>query len=600
MSYSEWIDLKSALKNLRAQKNKKQDSLIPIKIAFLRNYTVERIIPYLELFLVESGFSPTFYLSGYDNIFQDLLNPESDYISFRADITIVSLNTELISPTLYNSFAELGDEIINKEVLRVINYFDELIGLISKNNDNLTLVHNFEAPLNASMGILDFQRNNFQVNTFRKMNMSLVEICQASPNVNIVDIDFLQGVLGKVNSHDNRFWHIEKNPYTQKFLQLISREYIKFIKSVKGKVKKCLVLDLDNTLWGGIIGEDGLAGIKLGASYPGSGFQEFQKSILNLYNRGVIIGICSKNNMEDVEDVFENHPDMLIRKEHISIIKANWNNKASNILEISNELNIGLDSIVFVDDNPFEINLVSEQLPTVSTFLLPKDSTTYANILSEAAFFDSLSFSDEDKKRTKQYQVEIERLESKSKYCSIEGYLASLEMDLKFHINDSFSAPRIFQLCQRTNQFNLTTKRYTDGEINSFIEDEKIDVIALGLSDRFGDLGIIGAAIINYEKESKIDTFLLSCRSLGREVERAFLHKCCEMAHSRGMTMVNATYIRTKKNKQVESFYVKNGFNMTSSSNNEQVFQLDLKNNEIKLPPFFKTSVNEDNDGRKN
>jgi FkbH-like protein len=590
----EFINLRDAIKSTALLKKKDNKNFQEIKIAFLRNYTVEKIIPYLELFFLKEGYLPKFYFSEYDNIFQDVLNENSEYYKFAPDLTILAMTTSVVSEKLTYDFVKTIQEDLKTEMHRIISQVKEIVSLLSKKKVGTILVHNFETPKFPALGILDYQSKKYQVNSFRKLNLELTEVCEKYKEAHIIDIDFLQRFLGTEEANDRRYWHVEKNPYGQKFLQCIAEDYLKFTKALKGRLRKCLILDLDNTLVGGILGEDGFDGIKIGKTYPGSAFTNFQRSILNLYNRGIILGICSKNNIEDVTEVLDKHPDMVLRSKHFSIIKANWQDKATNITNISKELNIGQDSLVFVDDNPFEINLVKTKLPDVKVIQLPKDPTSYADIIDSLGVFDSLSYSSEDKKRTKMYQEEVKRKNFKENFTNLDDYLSTLAMELEIKKNDPFSSPRIAQLCQRTNQFNLTSKRYTEGEIKSYIEDKSVDVFSVRLKDKFGDMGIIGAAIVKYESEKAIiDSFLLSCRSLGRGVENAFLRYCLDEIKKRGCKFVNSYYFKTKKNKQVEKFFDERGFQLLENKDGlEKKFIFNsLKHSLVESPKYFNISI---------
>ena len=590
-----WVGLTETIKSLKQLKKNKRKDLEVIKIAFLRNYTVEKIIPYLEFLLLKEGFLPKFYFSDYDNIFQDILNNKSDYYKFCPDLTVIALSTSFISEKLTYSFVNTLELDLESEIKHILSQTNDIISTLSKKKVGPVLIHNFETPKFPALGILDYQSKKFQVNCYRNLNLELADISEKYKDTYIVDIDFLQRLLGTEEVNDRRYWHIEKNPYSHKFLQHLAQEYLKFSKALKGKIKKCLILDFDNTLFGGIIGEDGINGIKIGDTYPGSAFTNFQKSILNLYNRGIILGICTKNNKEDVLEVLNNHKDMILRSKHFSIIKANWNDKATNIKNISEELNIGLDSLVFIDDSPFEINLVQSQLPQVQAIQLPKDPSSYSDFIEEIGVFDSLSYSAEDKNRTKMYKADVKRKRIKTNFSNLDDYLTSLKMRIEINKNDLLLVPRISQLCQRTNQFNLTTKRYTEEEINSCIKDKNTDVFSISLKDKFGDMGVIGVSIIKYEKKNAvIDTFLISCRSLGRGVENAFLYCCLDEIKKRGCKIVTSYYYKTKKNNQVENFYNTRGFKLIDKKrNNEKKFEFDRsKCLLIKLPKYFNISIN--------
>ena len=367
---------------------------------------------------------------------------------------------------------------------------------------------------------------------------------------------------------------------------------MKIIRAAKGKAKKCLILDCDNTLWGGIIGEDGIAKIAIGKTYPGISYRDFQESILNLHNRGVILTICSKNNDNDVLEVLEEHPDMVLRKEHFSVMKINWEDKATNIRAIAQELNIGLDSMVFVDDSDFEVNLVRQRIPEVTTIQLPKDPTAYRDWLDSFGKFDSLSYSKEDGNRNRMYQQEVGRKQIKAQFSeeTLDDYYKYLEMEVTISAADKFSIPRVSQLTHRTNQFNLTTRRYSEAEIKELCESGNSDVLQVRLKDRFGDDGIVGAAVLRYSNdECHIDIFLLSCRILGRGVEDALLRACVLMAQGKGCAEILGSYLRTKKNVQVRSFYENHLFSIANEGEDRKDYSFSLNNLFPGWPEYFKT-----------
>ena len=560
-----------------------------IKIAFLRNITLEPIAPFLDYFLLDQKVKSELYFCDYDNIIQEIIDKKSELYNFAPDYVVISLKLETYSEKLMKQFCSLSSEQISSETDRIKEHvFTILKGLRSKSGAYI-LLHNFEIPTTPSFGILDSQRENQQINTIRKLNLDLVQIVNEFEKTYLVDVDLLQMKSRGKQFFDYRYWHIGKAPYSQSAYILLANEYSKFIRAASGKVKKCLVLDLDNTLWGGIIGEDGISKIGIGKTYPGSAFREFQMAIMDFYQRGVILTICSKNNLADALEVFEKHPDMILRKKHFALIKANWNNKADNILAISQELNIGLDSMVFVDDNQFETNLVKDQIPEIDVIHLPKDPTKYPEIIKNIGCFDSLQFSEEDKKRTKMYQAESRRRELKTEIRNLDDYYRSLEMEVFINRGDDFATPRISQLSQRTNQFNLTTKRYSEADIATFIGSENFDVIFLRLKDKFGDSGIVGAAIIKYQEDvAHLDTFLLSCRIIGRGVEDIFLQSCLQLAKNHSCISLVGYYSRTKKNDQVADFYPKRLFEKQSEDEESGEYKFRVDSKMWSVPQYFK------------
>jgi len=552
---------------------------IPLRIAFLRNITIDPIVPYLKFYCYQEGIKADIYMGDYDNIIQDAADGNSSLYQHHPDIIALCIRTR------YQVDTDKGTD-------RIRSNTGAILDTIREHSNATILLHNFETPVYPGSGILSYQNRDGQVSIFREANSALLDVVSEYDNAYIVDIDLLQSVIGYHNFIDNRYWHTAKMPYTREAFILIAREYMKFIRALKGKTSKCLVLDCDNTLWGGIIGEDGLNKIEIGTTYPGSAFQEFQQAVMGLYGRGILLAICSKNNEQDVMVVLEKHPDMVLRREHFATIRINWNDKMSNLREIADELNIGLDSMVMVDDSEFELNMVKQLLPEVKTIHLPGDPSSYADILNSCGLFDILTLSEEDSKRNEMYRAEAGRKRAKTEFQSmtLEDYYRYLEMEVIIRNVDEFSVPRVAQLTQKTNQFNLTTRRYTESEIKELADDKNSEVRYLRLSDRFGDSGIVGVAILRYQGgEALIDTFLLSCRVIGRGVESILLKDCIGKATLRGCEKLLGVYVPTNKNRQVEKFYDTIAFSPVELNSNESRYAFLLGRGSPSLPGYFKS-----------
>lgn len=583
LSFSQIVALVDSLEREERERS-------PLRIAFLRNITIDPIVPYLKFLCFEEGFKADIYMGDYDNVMQDILNTESLLYKHQPEVIILVLNLENLSEDLVGCFASLGSSEIKEKSDNVLDYVEQAIREIRGKSNALILIHSFEIPAYPSFGILDYQDRSKQVNTLREINLRLLDVINKHENAFVIDIDLVKSVIGYNQFIDNRYWHIGKAPYSREALKIIAQEYIKFIKALKGKNKKCLVLDCDNTLWGGIVGEDGIDSIKIGKTYPGSAYREFQQAILNLYNRGVILAICSKNNEEDVLEVLEKHPDMVFREKHFACMRINWNDKVANLKEIAQELNIGLDSLVFVEDSEFEVNLVKNYLPEVKVLNLPKDPTTYRDLLNSCGLFDTLTFSEEDRMRGQMYKAEAGRKRFRAQATNLEDYYRSLEMEVVIGRADSFSIPRITQLTQRTNQFNLTTRRYSESDIKEFASSPNYDVLYLRAKDRFGDSGIVGAAILEHlATQSMVDTFLLSCRVIGRGLEDTFLKECVELSRKRGQKLLKGVYIKTRKNEQVSDFYQKRGFKVEHRTDSHIECTFALDNPFPGFPAYFKS-----------
>ena len=484
-------------------------------IIVLSNIVIHQIKEILEYRLRIENINANVELGDYDNIVQDSLKYNSS--------NVVLVFWELCN--IIDGF-QYKIELLNNEQLDEIFEKTQLeIDLVLKNIEatSLVLINKFTSLPFSNLNL----RKNHLDELAKRLNCSLQE--KVSSNIKLVDFDKVISSIGVSNSLDWRYYYSSKVLYTVDFFN----NYVEFIKpfimSTNGKSKKALIFDCDNTLWKGILGEDGFDKIEMSnATKDGAVYAEIQAIALALNKKGVLIGLCSKNNSSDVDEVINSHMDMQLREKHITIKKVNWSEKISNLREISKELNIGLDSFVFVDDSYFEVNLIREYLPEVTVLQVPERLYEYPKMLREnAELFYDLTVTTEDSKKIKMYKQQFKRETSKKKFENIEDYLASLELKVCIFENDNSIIPRISQMSQKTNQFNLTTKRYTETDIQNLINDSNFDIFAFTISDKFGESGITGLSIINYnydDNTAEIDTLLMSCRIIGRNIEYAFIN----------------------------------------------------------------------------
>jgi len=408
--------------------------------------------------------------------------------------------------------------------------------------------------------------------------------------VHMVDYAALVSQFGVKNWYDSRMRLYAKAPIANGMLGNLALEYMKYFRALGGLTKKCLVLDLDNTLWGGVVGEDGVEGIQLGANYPGSAFVEFQRVVLDLYRRGVILAIASKNNPADVDAVFNNHKFMLLRKEYFAELQIHWEPKSESLKRIAKQLSIGLEHMVFADDNPAECEQVRRELPMLSVIHLPSRPELYADALSAEGLFDTLALSDEDRRRGQLYQQRAQAQTMLSASGNLEDYYRDLAMELTIARVDQTSLARAAQLTQKTNQFNLTTIRYSEAELAKRMADPDWIAITVSVRDRFGDNGIVGVMMARADADGlDIDTFLLSCRVIGRAVESAMLAHLCDAAQARGLTKLYGKVIPTDKNVPSRDLFDKHGFSKQSEDvHGITSWALDLTCNPVRLPDWFK------------
>ena len=385
---------------------------------------------------------------------------------------------------------------------------------------------------------------------------------------------------------DWKFYFISQmgiNPkLTKDFLAWWNRK----LDSIALKRKKCIVLDLDNTLWGGVLGEDGISGIKIGGDYPGKAFLFFQKSLLQLSKTGIILTVCSKNNESDVLEAWEKNPFMVLKKEHFSAYRINWTDKATNIRELAEELNIGLDSMVFIDDNPTERELIRQMLPMVSVPEFPAQPYElpmfFKRVVDE--YFKVYSITEEDKKKTDQYKANAARAQAQKSFTDFGVFLKSLDIQMTVEAANEFNIPRIAQMTQKTNQFNLTTRRYTDSDIKGFLA-AGWKIWCVSVADKFGDNGITGAIMVNGDE---IDSFLLSCRILGKGIEMAFLKYVLGILKDAGIKSVRSSYSPTAKNAQVCDFYDRFGMPCVNESGDGfKQYVSDLESIDLHIDAYY-------------
>lgn len=417
-------------------------------------------------------------------------------------------------------------------------------------------------------------------------NNTLYALAKKYQNVKILDFSDFCCRYSAEDLIDWKFYFLSQMTLNPKLHKEFKNWFEHKMNGIFLRRKKCLVLDLDNTLWGGVLGEDGADGIQIGGDYPGKAFLYWQECLLQLANTGIILAICSKNNQQDVMDVWERNPYLVLRKEHFAAYKVNWTDKATNIKELAEELNIGLDSMVFVDDNPTERELIKQILPMVAVPDFPSqpyDLPVFYNTLVEQ-YFQIYTLTEEDSKKTEQYKANAERKKAQASFDDFDKYLESLQMTLTLEKANAFNVPRIAQMSQKTNQFNLTTRRYSEEDIMTRL-DSGWNIWCIGVSDKFGDNGITGAIMLN---NGKIDSLLLSCRILGKGIEFAFLKTILRFAKELGLKFISAEYLPTHKNAQVSNFYEKCGFScLLSNPDGSKTYSIDLDTADLNINHYY-------------
>lgn len=557
-------------------------ALTPVRVAVLRSFTVEPAVVLCKAAAALAAIDVEFHLGEFNAYMQEGLDAESSLYRFNPDVVILAVQTRDIAPALWNEFADLPVEAAESVRRGVLGSVETLLQAIRSRSQAHVVIHSMEKAPEPAHGLLDSQIPAGQNRFIEKINAELTQMASRYAGVYLLDYDGLIAKHGRYRWHDPQKWISMRMPISADCLIHLATEWLKMMHPLCGRVCKALVCDLDNTLWGGVIGEDGLDGLKLDNEYPGAAYRDFQRAILDLYRRGIILAICSKNNPNEAMEVLTSHPHMLLRPEHFAAIKINWTDKAKNLQDIARELNIGIDSLALVDDSPTERAFVRAMLPQVTVIDLPEDPFQYAATLRAAPVFERLVLSEEDRDRGAMYAQERQRDNLQQATASLEDFYQSLKMKMEIAAVNGRSLARVAQLTQKTNQFNLTTKRYSEQQIAEFIASPAMRVLSVRVTDRFGDSGIVGVVITRQlGADCEIDTFLMSCRVIGRTVETAMLATVAAEAKSAGASRLIGWYRPTQKNAPCRDFFSKHHFAFTSEGGEGARWELDL---DRKLP----------------
>ncbi len=574
----------------RYQQLRSKLNLLPYRLAILRSFTVEPMVPLLRAAAFAAGIDLTLYVSEFNAHVQEMLDPASPLYRFAPDAAILAVQTRDVVPGLWRGFSTSAEQ--SQAVGRVTAEFRHWAGVFRSHSQAHLVVHNLEQPVLPGGGVLDDQRVDNQTHAIQQINRELRQMAAEHTGVYVLDYDALVARYGRANWHDEGKWLTVRLPVAAHNLHHLVNEWLRFLHPLTGKVAKALVVDLDNTLWGGVIGEDGMAGIRLGTEYPGAAFQEVQRAMLSLYQRGILLAICSKNNREDAMEALQNHPGMLVKQTHFAAMRINWGEKAQNLLDIAAELNIGVDSLVFLDDNPFERQQVRAQVPEVFVIELPHDPMGFARALRECPRFERLALSTEDQQRGHYYQIQREREQLEQTVSSREDFYRSLGQEIEIAPVDKSSLPRVAQLTNKTNQFNLTTHRYTEQQLSELASSPNWHCFSLSVRDRFGDNGLVGVAITHEEDTiCEIDTLLLSCRVIGRTVETAFLSFLADHARRHGSFKLRGWFLPTRKNAPAGEFYPNHGFQVVEKSGEGTLWALDLEEDRVACPEWIRLDI---------
>ncbi|MBK9356507.1 MAG: HAD family hydrolase [Bacteroidales bacterium] len=541
-------------------KNLKKDfsKLKSIKIAVLGDSATQFLTQALRGTGYDYGFDLQVWEADFNQVERQVFDTNSELFAYEPEIVIIFQSSHKLlakynklKPGEYGSLADSQMALI-----------DGIVSSIGSKLNAKIIYYNYSEIDDSVFGNYANKIESSFLFQLRKLNFELMQYSLSHAGFYLCEVSSIQNLVGKSVYFQTSVYINTEMVISLDVLPAISAKTLDLIAAMNGRVNKCLILDLDNTMWGGIIGDDGIENIQIGSLGIGKAFTEFQYWIKKLQNRGIILAICSKNTESVAKDPFINHPDMVIRLDDIAVFVANWDNKADNIRLIQSILNIGFDSMVFLDDNPFERNIVRENVPGIIVPELPEDPADYLEYLYTLNLFETVSYSNEDSERTKQYQVEAQRSIMQKSFTNEEDFLKSLNMVSLVEPFSKFNTPRVAQLSQRSNQFNLRTVRYTEADIETISASDKFLTFAFTLEDKFGDNGLICVIILKKEGERSlfIDTWFMSCRVLKRGMENFVLNTLVSSGLQNGFRILKGEYIPTSKNAMVEDHYKGLGF----------------------------------------
>jgi len=554
------------------KKNLKKDfsGLGTYKLAILGDSSTQFLNNAIRGYGYEVGLNIEIYESDYGQIDQEIYDATSGLYAHKPDCILIFHSSQKLLSRFSKCKENEKEHFAESHIQSLNSAFDKI-----NNECKAKIIYfNFVELNDGVFGNYGNKVSSSFIFQLRKINFELMQLAMAHKNVFINDVCSLSSREGFKQTHDPKLYISGDFVFSLDFTARVAKSTVDIILSLQGKIKKCLILDLDNTIWGGVIGDDGMENIQIGDLGIGKAYSQLQTWIKQLKQRGIILAVCSKNTESIAKEPFEKHPDMVLKLDDISIFVANWESKVDNIKYIQSVLNIGFDSMVFLDDNPFERELIKKEIPAITVPDLPDDAGKYLDFVQSLNLFETASFSEEDAERTRQYQEEAKRVIFKQSHTSEEDYLSSLSMTSLVKPFDKFTSPRVAQLTQRSNQFNVRTVRYTEQDIAGMISADDYLTFSFDLKDRFGDHGLIAALILKQQQNALfIDTWVMSCRVLKRGMEQFIINEIVKEAQSKNINTIIGEYLPTSKNGIVKDLYPSLNF---SSHNN--VWVLDTAN----------------------
>jgi FkbH-like protein len=565
---------------------------VPLRAGCLSSFTFEPIVPALRLQALRAGIGLDMYVGPFGQVEQELINPSSELAAFKPDVVFVAVRLQDVCPAIYEAFNSLtggaAAALVDDWTARLHR---ALLAFRQRSKAHI-LIQNYDQPTTPALGLAEQSAAVSQAAVIGRANAALCRLAESLENVRLMDYDALVARYGRLHWEDPRTAFYARIPVAPAHYWHLAGFCVRHLRPLYGLSKKVLVLDADNTLWGGVVGDVGPDGIALGHDYPGNAFVAFQIRVLDLHNRGIVLAIASKNQPGSVEEVFAKHPQMVLKAEHFAAMRIDWEPKPDNLRRIAADLNLGVDSFVFLDDSAVECELMRTALPEVLTVQLPDDPAHYAGIIESLDCFDQWSISEEDRARGKLYRAEAGRRELQAGSVDMPSFYRQLQMRMTLYVDHPPHAARAAQMTVRTNQFNMHTVRCSEDDIRRFMGADDSHVYTLDLKDRFGDNGIVGLAIVRHDSaEWVLHMFLMSCRVLGRTVEQAFLAWIAQQAVAAGATRLKAELVQTAKNKPFADFYKGRGLVEGDQAGDVQHWIWDLSAADTTVPGWLELNV---------
>ncbi len=581
------LDLDSSLK-LAKLINAKAGTLTPaplspVKLAIVSSSTTSYIVPAIQAAAPRHGLLADVYVGEYGQTAQEIYGEQTGLQRFAPDVVLLSLDPEMLA--LNRSEIESQTQLVDAAAQQIRWLAEGIVARLGA----MVIIQNVVEPADPWSGHFDRRAGGSRFAMLRELNQRIDGIA-AALNGAVLDVDRIAGLVGKSVWTDRSQWYMAKLPFALDLTPLYADHVARLLGAIRGKARKCLVLDLDNTCWGGVIGDDGLGGIRIGeGSGEGEAFLAVQHYALELKRRGIVLAVCSKNDEANALLPFEQHEEMALRRDDIAVFVANWDDKASNLALIAQTLGISTDALLFLDDNPAERARVRQMLPEVAVPEVGDDPATYPLAIAHSGWFEAVAMTADDAARADQYRANAVRTEAAQKLGSLDEYLQSLDMVCAMRPFDALGRERIAQLINKSNQFNLTTRRYTAAEVAALETDPSVFTLQIRLTDRFGDNGMIAVVIFRAgdERSWVCDSWLMSCRVLGRRVEEATLQAVVAAARQAGISRLIGRYIPSAKNGMVADHFEKLGFQRISlEADGESTWALDLADYVEKALPF--------------